>query len=70
MVKYKVIHPFKDLQEKMKSQPEGRLYHAGDDYPATKRVVNEERVAELLGEDNLIGKPIIEIVEDIDEESD
>lgn len=46
----------------MKSQPNGRLYKVGDKYPATKRPIDEDRVAELISDDNKIGVPLIDKV--------
>lgn len=51
---YKVITQFKDLQDK------NRIYEVGDKFPATKRKVSEERLEELSGKSNKIGKPLIE----------
>lgn len=51
---YKVITQFKDLQDK------NRIYQVGDKFPATKRKVSEERLEELSGDSNKIGKPLIE----------
>ena len=60
MEKFKVVHPFRDLQDTNKSNPNGRLYNVGDDYPATQRKVSEERINELKGHDNKIGYPLIQ----------
>lgn len=49
---YKVIYPFADLQDKTKVFPDGRVYAVGDAFPATKRKVSEERIAELLSSNN------------------
>lgn len=62
MAKYKVIKSFKDLGDKLKSEPEGRLYRPGDDFPATKRSVADERIEELLSDQNKAGYPLIEKV--------
>ena len=56
-MKYIVIEKFKDLQDK------DRIYEVGDKFPATKRKVSKERIAELSSTDNLIGKVLIELVE-------
>ena len=56
---YKVIHPFRDLQDTGKTFPDGRKYAIGDKFPATKRKVSEERLEELKSADNKIGKPLI-----------
>lgn len=49
---YKVIYPFADLQDKTKVFPDGRVYAVGDAFPATKRKVSDERIAELLSSNN------------------
>lgn len=64
MAKYKVIHPFRDLEDKGKTFPNGREYAVGDAFPATKRKVSDERIEELKGTSNKIGKPLIEAVEE------
>jgi len=65
MTKYKVIHPFRDLQDKGKTFPKGREYAVGDPFPATQRKVSEERITELKGKRNKIGERLIE--ESVDE---
>lgn len=60
MEKFKVVHPFRDIQDTNKSNPNGRLYKVGDEFPATQRKVSEERIAELKGRKNKIGRPLIE----------
>lgn len=62
--KYVVIHPFRDLQDKLKTQPDGRLYVVGDVFPATKRKVDQERLDELASSENLQKKPLIKKVND------
>lgn len=49
---YKVIHDFKDLQD------DDHIYRAGNKYPR-KGKVKKERIEELQGADNNIGKPLI-----------
>lgn len=61
---YKVIHPFRDSQDKNKTFPDGRVYAVGESFPATKRKVSEERINELTGNKNKIGKPVIKEVGD------
>lgn len=63
-MKYKVIHPFRDLEDTGKTYPNGREYAVGDAFPATKRKVSDERIEELSGADNKIGKALIEAVEE------
>lgn len=65
---YKVIHPFRDLEDKNKTNPNGRLYNVGDTFPATQRKVDDSRVSELLGANNKVGYPLIEFVETVDTE--
>ena len=63
MDKYEVIAPFKDLEDKLKSQPSGREYKKGDSFPATKREVSEERLEELSTKNNKLGYPVIKKVQ-------
>ena len=51
---YKTTVRFKDSQDK------NRVYNIGDKFPATKRKVSEERLDELSGDSNKLGKPVIE----------
>ena len=53
---YKVIHYFTDLHDK------NHPYNVGDIFPREGVTVSEERLAELAGEDNKQGKPLIEQV--------
>lgn len=64
MKKFKVIHPFRDLEDKGKTFPKGRVYAVGDPFPSTKRKVSGERIEELKGTSNKIGEPLIEAVEE------
>lgn len=57
---YKVIHPFFDLQDK-----ERHTYKVGDPFPYEGEV-SEERAAELTGDKNKLGKPVIELVEEVE----
>lgn len=59
MEKFKVVHPFRDIQDTNKTNPNGRLYKVGDEYPATQRKVSEERIEELRGKRNKIGQVLI-----------
>lgn len=53
---YKVVHEFIDLQD------EDFLYNVGDVYPRKGSEPTEERIAELSGDKNKIGKAVIEKV--------
>jgi len=57
-MRYEVIHPFHDLQDKNK------VYGIGDTFPkpASKRV-SKKRIEELLSSDNKLGKPVIKEIE-------
>lgn len=50
---YVVLTRFADLQDG------NRIYEAGDNYPRLGFDVSPERLAELAGSDNRIGKPLI-----------
>lgn len=55
---YKVIKHFCDLQDKNHS------YNEGDIFPREGLEVSEERLAELAGNKNRQGRPLIEFVEE------
>lgn len=48
---------FTDLQDN------GFLYKVGDEYPRAGLVVSDERVTELSGSSNALGKPVIKKAE-------
>lgn len=50
---YKVIKTFVDLQDK------NHVYYVGDEFPHDDREVSLERQAELAGNKNKIGEPLI-----------
>ena len=50
---YKVIHEFADMTD------EYHVYSEGDSYPRKGSKPSEERISELLGDSNKIGKPLI-----------
>lgn len=58
---YRVIKFFYDLQDNM------HPYNVGDEYPRKGAITTDGRIAELAGEFNLQGIPLIEKVEDIAE---
>lgn len=51
---YKAIVEFYDLTDG------GRKYSVGDEYPRAGFKVTDERIAFLLGNENKLGKPVIE----------
>lgn len=58
VMKYEVIHPFHDLQDKNK------VYGIGDRFPKpANKTVSKERLEELSSNNNKIGKPVIKVVE-------
>lgn len=46
-MKYHVIHPFKDSEDKNKRYPKGREYASGDVFPFGKLKVSDERIKQL-----------------------
>lgn len=56
---YEVIEPFADSQDKTKAFPDGRIYAIGENFPASKKKVSDERIAELASAKNRIGKAVI-----------
>ena len=47
MAKHESKIKWRDLLDKAKTFPKGRVYEAGDLFPATKRKVPEDRIEEL-----------------------
>lgn len=58
---YKVIHYFTDLQDK------NHEYNVGDEFPRKGLEVTEDRLAELAGKNNKQGKPLIALIEKVEE---
>lgn len=57
-MKYIVIHSFKDLQD------DNYIYQVGDFYPRKDiKDISEERIEELSGVNNKIGKSLIKAIE-------
>lgn len=50
---YKAIALFRDLQDN------GYVYHPGDVFPSDGKTVDADRIAELAGNANLCGYPLI-----------
>ena len=55
---YRVLENFSDKQD------DRRPYKVGDIYPREGLDPSPQRVAELLGPDNVRGRPIIELIEE------
>lgn len=55
---YKAIINFTDLQD------DGRAYKTGDVYPREGHTPTDKRIAELSGNANKLGKPVIEYIKD------
>lgn len=55
-MEYRVIERFKDLQDN------DRIYEVGEIYQGSK---SKKRIAELSGDENKIGKPLIEKVDEV-----
>lgn len=63
---YKVIKAFYDLED-VKKTKSGNVYYeynVGDTYPRNGLNPSEERIAELSGENNKQGTPLIKLVEE------
>lgn len=63
-MEYRVIERFKDLQDN------DRIYEVGEIYQGSK---SKKRIAELSGDENKIGKPLIEKIDEVqtsDEKAD
>lgn len=63
-MEYRVIERFKDLQDN------NRIYEVGDIYQGSK---SKKRIAELSGDENKIGKVLIEKIDEVqtsDEKAD
>ena len=65
---FKVLHPFRDLEDTNKTFPNGREYAEGDLYPSVFLDLSEERIEELTTSKNKMGRPVIEIIEEIEDE--
>lgn len=57
-MRYRVIRHFADLQDNRYS------YQAGDEFPRSGFTVSEDRIAELTGRNNRLGKALIKPVAD------
>lgn len=59
---YKVVDSFFDLQDG------NRYYRAGDEYPRPGFEVSAERIADLAGDGNRMGHPLIVAIKPKEEE--
>lgn len=59
MSKYIVVENFRDLEDRNASWPSGQRYTIGDAYPRNDFEVSEERLTELAGKTNALGRPVI-----------
>lgn len=62
MARYVVITPFADIYDSMHD------YYEGDVFPHDGRYIAPERISELSSNNNALGKPIIKIAEEVQEE--
>ena len=65
---FKVLRPFRDLEDTNKTFPNGREYAEGDLYPSVFLDLSEERIEELTTNKNKMGRPVVEIIEEIEGE--
>lgn len=61
---YKVVYGFADLQD------DNHIYSVGDGYPRTGYVPTPERVLELEGANNKIGRQLISKIESSDDKTE
>lgn len=63
---YKVVKAFHDLKDVKKTKSDNVYYeyNVGDTYPRNGLNPSEERIAELSGENNKQGTPLIKLVEE------
>lgn len=53
---YRVIKDFTDLRD------ERHVYRVGDEYPRSGTKADADRIAELEGDENAHGEPVIELI--------
>lgn len=59
-VSYRVVKEFKDLKDNR------HFYSVGDAFPRKGKRPSQERIDELLGSDNKLGRPVIEKITEAD----
>lgn len=62
--RYIVLYPFRDLQDKNKDFPNGKVYAIGDIY---SNKASKERLEELSTKNNKLGRELIKISNNLDE---
>ena len=65
---FKVLRPFRDLEDTNKTFPNGREYAEGDLYPSVFLDLSEERIEELSTNKNTMGRPVVERIEETEDE--
>ena len=61
---FKVIFPFRDLEDTNKTFPNGREYAEGDLYPSVFLDLSDERIEELSTDKNKLKRHLIEKIEE------
>ncbi|WP_035052817.1 hypothetical protein [Carnobacterium pleistocenium] len=70
MAKHETKIKWRDLLDKTKAFPLGRIYEAGDEFPATKRKVSDERIEVLKQKEFIVEveeESKIEIAEEVEQ---
>lgn len=65
---FKVLRPFRDLEDTNKTFPNGREYAEGDLYPSVFLDLSDERIEELSTNKNKMGRPVVERIEETEDE--
>ena len=65
---FKVLRPFRDLEDTNKTFPNGREYAEGDLYPSVFLDLSEDRIEELSTNKNKMGRPVVERIEETEDE--
>ena len=66
---FKVLYPFRDLEDTNKTFPNGREYGVEKNnlYPAVFLDLSDERIEELSTDKNKLKRPLIEKIEEVAE---
>lgn len=65
---FKVLRPFRDLEDTNKTFPNGREYAEGDLYPSVFLDLSDERIEELSTNKNKMGRPVVERIKETEDE--